>query len=82
MAIKGGYLGLCEINGLKIRVTSFTVNVQQEVQFYDHIEFSTGRLVYDWMRAIYDPKTGAMGYKKFFQIAEDIYNLLKGTKEV
>jgi hypothetical protein len=37
MALKGGYLGLCEIDGLKIRVTSFSVNVTQEVQFYDHI---------------------------------------------
>jgi hypothetical protein len=37
MAINPGYLGLCEIDGLKVRVTDFTVNVRQEVQFYDHI---------------------------------------------
>jgi hypothetical protein len=37
MAIKGGYMGLCEVDGLEIRVSSFSVNVKQEVQFYDHI---------------------------------------------
>jgi hypothetical protein len=37
MALKGGYLGLCVINNLQIRVTGFTLNVQQDVQFYDHI---------------------------------------------
>lgn len=37
MALNGGYMGLCEINGLKIRVSSFNVNVKQEAEFYDHI---------------------------------------------
>jgi len=30
-------MGLCEVDGLKIRVSNFNVNVKQEVQFYDHI---------------------------------------------
>ena len=30
-------MGLCVIDGLKIRVSDFSVNVKQEVQFYDHI---------------------------------------------
>ena len=29
-------MGLCEVDGLKIRVSNFNVNVKQEVQFYDH----------------------------------------------
>ena len=37
MALKGGYMGLCEVDGLKIRVSNFNVNVKQEVQFYDHV---------------------------------------------
>jgi hypothetical protein len=37
MALKAGFLGLCEIDGLKVRVTDFNVNVRQEVQFYEHI---------------------------------------------
>jgi hypothetical protein len=37
MALNAGYIGLCEIDGLKIRVSSFNLNVRQEVQFYDHI---------------------------------------------
>jgi len=37
MALKAGFIGLCGIDGLKVRVTSFNVNVKQEVQFYDHI---------------------------------------------
>jgi len=30
-------MGICEIDGLKIRVSDFNVNVKQEVSFYDHI---------------------------------------------
>jgi hypothetical protein len=37
MALKAGFIGLCEIDGLKVRVTNFNVNVRQEVQFYEHI---------------------------------------------
>ena len=37
MAINGGYLGIAQINGNKFRCTAFTVNVKQDVQFYDHI---------------------------------------------
>jgi hypothetical protein len=37
MSLKSGYMGLCILDGLKIRVNDFSVNVKQEVEFYDHI---------------------------------------------
>lgn len=37
MAVNPGYMGLCTIDDVKIRVTDFSVNVSQEVEFYDHI---------------------------------------------
>jgi len=37
MALKGGYMGLCQVNGIDLRVTSFNVNVKQEAEFYEHI---------------------------------------------
>ena len=37
MALKAGYMGLCVIGGIKLRVSDFSVNVKQEVEFYDYI---------------------------------------------
>jgi hypothetical protein len=35
--LQAGYSGLCYINGNPVRVSSFDVNVNQEVSFYDHV---------------------------------------------
>ena len=34
-----------------------------EVQFYDTIGLNAGKHIYNWMKAVYDPETGAVGYK-------------------
>lgn len=51
-----------------------------EVSFYDTIGLNAGRYLYGWFRAVFDFKTGAVGYKKNF-VAEGILSMLdpKGT---
>ena len=51
-----------------------------EVAFYDTIGINAGRYLHDWTRAVYDPKTGAIGYKSFFTAEGRLYMLdPKGT---
>jgi hypothetical protein len=50
------------------------------VSWYDFIGVNTGKYIFNWMRAVYDPKTGAVGYKKFFAAEGRLYMLNpKGT---
>ena len=37
MFISPGFVGLCQIDDIKVRVSSFNVNAKQEVEFYNHI---------------------------------------------
>lgn len=46
-----------------------------EVSFYDTIGLNAGKFLYDWFRAVFDFKTGAVGYKKAF-VAEGILMML------
>lgn len=46
-----------------------------EIAFYDTIGLNAGKFVYDWFRAVFDYKTGAVGYKKAF-VAEGILVML------
>jgi hypothetical protein len=70
MALKGGYMGLCVVDGLKVRVTDFNVNVRQEVQFYDHIiglrdSFPQGLLTKGDVGAE-NPETNEINIQKYF----------------
>lgn len=51
-----------------------------EVSFYDTIGLNAGKYMYGWFRAVFDFKTGAVGYKKSF-VATGTLSMLdpKGT---
>lgn len=51
-----------------------------EVVFYDTIGINAGKYMNDWMRSVFDYKTGAIGYKKSFVSQGNLYMLdPKGT---
>lgn len=46
-----------------------------EVSFYDTIGLNAGKYMYGWFRAVFDFKSGAVGYKKSF-VAEGLLSML------